>query len=109
MNIVRLVVLFLLPSNAYSLGWSGWTKITEVYAGTGPTPIFELKSFGSSGTGCSKSGYIRFDTIENNDSKPGSSRAYSTLLAAFVAGRDVNVQTISCSSDYPCFRSLRIR
>ncbi len=103
------ICLIALSVNVHALGWSGWTKVSEIQTGTGGNPLFILSSFGDAGTGCSKSGYIRFDSVEDQASNPGSVRSYSTLLSALMAGKEVNVYTENCSSDYPYFRSLRVR
>ncbi len=100
--------MFLIISNsAFSVGWSGWTTVTEIYTGTGIQPLFKLSNLGDAGTGCDSYGYIRFPELYT-DEHPGGARSFEVLREAFLDGREVNVFTNNCDS-YPLFQSIKVR
>ncbi|WP_444944943.1 hypothetical protein ACJJIK_09975 [Microbulbifer sp. ZKSA006] len=98
-----------ISSSAFGLGESDWTKVTEIYTGTGSTPSFTLNDPGNAGTGCSNSGYIQFPQLYTEEN-PGGTRAFEVLREAFVTGKDVMVRTVGCSENYyPEFYTIRVR
>ncbi len=103
------VLLFLTASNSWSLGWSDWTTITEIQTGTGGHPIFYLDEAGDALTGCDNGLYIRMDSVDDSELNPGGSRSFSTVLAAFMAGKEVKVKTDKCEFGDPAFRTMRVR
>ncbi|WP_444932076.1 hypothetical protein ACJJIF_10020 [Microbulbifer sp. SSSA002] len=108
-KLILLCSTLAISSSAFGLGWSDWTKVTEIDTGMASNPVFKLNDPGDAATGCSNTEYIQFPQLYTEEN-PGGTRTFETLREALLAGKDVKVKTIECSEDnYPEFYTIRIR
>jgi len=104
--ILSALVLTTTSNTSLALGWSDWTTVEEIITGNGNSPRIVLADPGDAGTGCNNSDYIRFKDMTVHK---GASRSYSTLLAAFMAGKQVKINTTSCDTHYPLFETMKVK
>ncbi len=100
------IALLAFSNHVLALGTSPWTTVTQIIQGLGSSPLIILADSGSAGTGCEKTGFLRFRDIDNY---VAGSRHFSIILSALASGKEVRIETNTCSSDYPYINHMYIR
>ena len=99
------MVILLISTPSFSLGFTGWTTVEQIRQGQGGSPIILVASIGDAATTCPKSGWLRFEDADS----PVGKRHFSTLLAALTSQKEVNIRTSKCSADYPYINEVRVK
>ena len=104
---VLAIICLVFVSQCYALGTSPWTTVTLIEQGPGDSPLFKLADAGNASTGCTATaGWIRLNAPDTN---PAVKRQLVTILSALESGKQVQITTSTCSSDYPYLETVYIR
>jgi hypothetical protein len=105
-TILSCIFLIAFSSHVSALGISPWTTVTQIIQGPASYPLITIADPGDAGTGCSSTGRLRFNDVDNS---VAGKRHFSTILSALAAGKEIRIRTSACSSDYPYIEYVYIR
>ncbi|MGB0722896.1 MAG: hypothetical protein ACPGU7_10930 [Gammaproteobacteria bacterium] len=106
---VVFAALYVIGSQAYALGWSGWTTVQEYSVSNGVEPLVRLEAPGDAATGCPGAEWVKIKPMEGASMLMGAKFVFSAVQAAMAAGHEVMVFSSECSANFAYISHIQVR